>query len=81
MPTPSLAPGRWLLDPAHSTVAIAHKTMWGMVTVNGTFTARAGHGEVREDGTASGTLGRRSSTSPSWFWKPPAICISKRRSP
>jgi polyisoprenoid-binding protein YceI len=56
MPTPSPAPGRWLLDPARSTVAIAHKTMWGMVTVKGTFTARTGHGEVREDGTASGTL-------------------------
>jgi polyisoprenoid-binding protein YceI len=56
MPTLSPAPGRWLLDPARSTVAIAHKTMWGMVTVKGTFTARAGHGEVREDGTASGTL-------------------------
>ncbi len=56
MPALSPAPGRWLLDPARSTVAIAHKTMWGMVTVKGTFTARTGHGEVREDGTASGTL-------------------------
>ena len=56
MPTRSPAPGHWLLDPAHSTVAIAHKSMWGLVTVKGTSTARAGQGEVREDGTVSGTL-------------------------
>jgi polyisoprenoid-binding protein YceI len=56
MPTQTPMPGHWLLDPARSTIAIAHKSMWGMITVKGTFTARAGHGEVREDGTASGTL-------------------------
>jgi polyisoprenoid-binding protein YceI len=48
--------GLWQLDPARSTVALQHKTMWGLVTVKGTYTAVTGEGEVRPDGSASGTL-------------------------
>ncbi|TLS46808.1 YceI family protein [Streptomyces montanus] len=48
--------GLWQLDAALSTVAVRHKTMWGMVTVNGTFTSVTGDGEVDADGTARGTL-------------------------
>lgn len=48
--------GLWQLDPARSTVAVSHKTMWGMVTVKGAFTAVSGEGEVRPDGSALGTL-------------------------
>ncbi|GGK63257.1 YceI family protein [Streptomyces flaveus] len=48
--------GLWQLDPARSTVAVRQKTMWGMVTVNGTFAGITGDGEVRPDGSASGTV-------------------------
>jgi polyisoprenoid-binding protein YceI len=49
-------PGRWALDPTRSTVAISHKTMWGMATVKGSFKTLSGDGEVRADGTVTGTL-------------------------
>ena len=48
--------GLWELDPARSTVAFRHKSMWGLVTVNGRFTVISGGGEVLPDGTAHGTL-------------------------
>ncbi|MBA2947790.1 YceI family protein [Streptomyces himalayensis] len=48
--------GIWQLDPARSTVGIRHKTMWGMVTVKGTFTGLTGGGEVGPDGSASGSI-------------------------
>jgi polyisoprenoid-binding protein YceI len=48
--------GLWQLDQAASTVAFRHKTIWGMVTVNGTFAFVAGDGEVLPDGSARGTL-------------------------
>ena len=48
--------GTWQLDPARSTVGVRHKTMWGMVTVNGTFTGLTGGGEVGPDGSASGSI-------------------------
>jgi polyisoprenoid-binding protein YceI len=48
--------GPWQLDPARSTVTIRHKTMWGLVTVKGTFTGVSGGGEVLPDGTVRGTL-------------------------
>lgn len=48
--------GLWQLDPARSTIAFRQKTMWGMVTVNGTFAGITGEGEVRPDGSASGTV-------------------------
>ena len=48
--------GLWQLDPTGSTVAIRHKTMWGLVTVNGVFASVGGEGEVRADGSAAGTV-------------------------
>lgn len=54
--TVAVETGLWQLDPAPSTVTIKHRTMWGMVTVKGTFTGVTGEGEVRADGTASGSI-------------------------
>ncbi|NUP47153.1 MAG: YceI family protein [Catenulispora sp.] len=54
--TTSVEPGTWHLEPTASTVAIKHKTMWGMVTVKGAFTAVRGEGEVAQNGTAQGTV-------------------------
>jgi polyisoprenoid-binding protein YceI len=48
--------GSWQLDPARSTVAIAHRTMWGLVTVKGAFGSVTGEGETRPDGTAHGVV-------------------------
>ena len=48
--------GLWQLDPTGSTVAVQHKTMWGLVTVKGEFTSVSGEGEVRADGSAGGTV-------------------------
>ncbi|GAA3784299.1 YceI family protein [Streptomyces coacervatus] len=54
--TVAVETGVWQLDAAASTVALRHKTMWGLVTVKGTFGAVGGQGEVRDDGSAAGTL-------------------------
>lgn len=54
--TVAVETGLWQLDASASTVALQHKTMWGLVTVKGTFTGVAGQGEVRSDGSAVGTL-------------------------
>jgi polyisoprenoid-binding protein YceI len=54
--TVAVETGQWQLDRTASTVAIAHRTMWGMVTVKGTFASVGGEGEVRADGTAAGTV-------------------------
>ncbi|MEU3794191.1 YceI family protein [Streptomyces fructofermentans] len=54
--TAAVETGPWQLDPARSTVAFAHRTMWGLVTVKGTFGAVAGEGEVLPDGTARGSV-------------------------
>jgi polyisoprenoid-binding protein YceI len=48
--------GSWQLDPAGSSVTFRHKTMWGLVTVRGTFATVHGSGEIHPDGTASGRL-------------------------
>ncbi|MER6016205.1 YceI family protein [Streptomyces bluensis] len=48
--------GTWQLDPARSTVGVQHKTMWGLVTVKGTFTGLTGEGEVGVDGSATGSI-------------------------
>src|ERR1035441_2020600 len=39
-------PSTWSLDAAHSSVALRHKTMWGLVTVRGTFSDLSGTGEL-----------------------------------
>ncbi|WDV55087.1 YceI family protein [Streptomyces coeruleorubidus] len=54
--TVAVETGLWQLDATASTVGIRHKTMWGLVTVKGTFGAISGSGEVRPDGSAVGTL-------------------------
>ncbi|MGI5458705.1 YceI family protein [Streptomyces sp. CA-249302] len=54
--TVAVETGVWQLDAAASTVALRHKTMWGLVTVKGTFGVVSGHGEVSADGSATGTL-------------------------
>ncbi|CAM5338124.1 YceI family protein [Streptomyces aurantiogriseus] len=54
--TVAVETGLWQLDAHASTVALKHKTMWGLVTVKGTFAAVSGQGEVRPDGSAVGTL-------------------------
>ncbi len=54
--TTTVETGTWQLDRTASTVALRHKTMWGLVTVKGTFTDVSGQGEVRPDGSAVGTL-------------------------
>ncbi|MFE2533600.1 YceI family protein [Streptomyces sp. NPDC059371] len=54
--TVTVETGLWQLDTTTSTVAIRHKTMWGLVTVKGTFGVVGGQGEVRPDGSVAGTL-------------------------
>ncbi|MEV5873264.1 YceI family protein [Streptomyces sp. NPDC052101] len=54
--TVAVQTGTWQLDPAASTVGLRHRTMWGLVTVKGTFTTVSGTGEVRPDGSAAGTV-------------------------
>lgn len=54
--TVAVETGTWQLDTTATTVALAHKTMWGLVTVKGTFAGVGGQGEVRPDGSAVGTL-------------------------
>ena len=48
--------GTWALDPARSTVAIRGKSIWGLVTVDGTFKEVDGEGHVEPDGKARGVL-------------------------
>ncbi|GHE01631.1 YceI family protein [Streptomyces alanosinicus] len=54
--TAAVETGTWQLDPTASTVEVRHRTMWGLVTVKGAFTAVSGRGEVRPDGSAAGTV-------------------------
>ncbi|MDT9694638.1 YceI family protein [Streptomyces sp. P17] len=54
--TVAVETGLWQLDPAATTVALKHRTMWGLVTVKGAFSGVAGQGEVRPDGSAVGTV-------------------------
>ncbi|GAB2909623.1 YceI family protein [Streptomyces heilongjiangensis] len=48
--------GLWQLDATASTVALQHRTMWGLVTVKGAFGTVGGQGEVRSDGSAVGVV-------------------------
>ncbi|MEV7321498.1 YceI family protein [Streptomyces sp. NPDC093970] len=54
--TVTVETGLWQLDPTATTVAVRHKSVWGLVTVKGAFTGVTGRGEVAADGTATGTL-------------------------
>lgn len=55
-PLSALRAGHWTLDPAHSAVGFRHKSVWGLVTVKGSFSRFAGAGELTAEHTASGTL-------------------------
>jgi polyisoprenoid-binding protein YceI len=48
--------GTWTLDPAASSVTFTAKSLWGLVTVKGTFGTLSGDGTVAEDGTATGKV-------------------------
>ncbi|MEU1306423.1 YceI family protein [Streptomyces shenzhenensis] len=54
--TVAVETGLWQVDPAASAVSLRHKTFWGLVTVKGAFATVAGQGEVRPDGSATGTV-------------------------
>jgi len=54
--TVAVETGLWQLDKTATTVAVGHKTMWGLVTVKGTFAVTGGGGEVLPDGSATGTV-------------------------
>ncbi|HEX9538281.1 MAG TPA: YceI family protein [Streptosporangiaceae bacterium] len=49
-------PSTWSLDAAHSSAAFRHKTIWGLVTVRGTFSDLAGRAEILPDGSARGRV-------------------------
>jgi polyisoprenoid-binding protein YceI len=53
---PLAGPASWQLDPAGSSAAIRHKTIWGLVTVRGSFTGIRGTGQIHADGSASGRI-------------------------
>ena len=48
--------GKFVLDPTKSSVSVHHKTMWGLMTVHGTFNRVSGEGELHEDGNAGGVI-------------------------
>ncbi|KND42913.1 YceI family protein [Streptomyces stelliscabiei] len=54
--TVAVETGLWQLDTTASTVAVQHRTMWGLVTVKGVFGTVRGQGEVRPDGSAVGAV-------------------------
>ncbi len=49
-------PASFQLDPAASTVSITHKTIWGLVTVRGSFSGLSGSAEILPDGSGRGRL-------------------------
>jgi polyisoprenoid-binding protein YceI len=49
-------PSTWSLDAAHSSASFRHKSIWGLVTVHGTFSDLAGSAEILPDGSARGRL-------------------------
>lgn len=52
---PALA-GSWTLDPERSSVRFTSKTLWGLIPVNGRFTAVRGDGRVTAGGQLTGQL-------------------------
>jgi polyisoprenoid-binding protein YceI len=53
---PLAGPASWRLDPAGSSVTFQHKTIWGLVTVRGSFSRLSGTGEITPDGSGRGQL-------------------------
>lgn len=54
--TVAVETGLWKLDASASTVALKHKSIWGLVTVKGVLAIVGGGGELAADGTVTGTL-------------------------
>lgn len=54
--TTGAKPASWQLDPSGSSVTIQHKTIWGLVTVRGSFGQVGGSGEILPDGSGRGRL-------------------------
>ncbi|MFF3204265.1 YceI family protein [Streptomyces sp. NPDC002962] len=54
--TVAVETGLWQLDTGASSVALRHKSMWGLVAAKGVFAIVSGGGEVAADGTVTGTL-------------------------
>jgi polyisoprenoid-binding protein YceI len=54
--TADLTAGRWELDAAASSVGFRHKSLWGLVTIKGTFTTVRGVGEIDAQSRGHGTL-------------------------
>ncbi|MGV1006686.1 MAG: YceI family protein, partial [Candidatus Nanopelagicales bacterium] len=50
------AAGTWTLVPDRSSIKFSNKTLWGLVPVNGRFTAFSGSGQISADGTVSGRI-------------------------
>jgi polyisoprenoid-binding protein YceI len=48
--------GRWELDRQATKVSLAHKTMWGLLTVKGGFTQADGEGTIQAGGALTGTF-------------------------
>jgi polyisoprenoid-binding protein YceI len=48
--------GLWTLDPARSSVSLRSKSMWGLVSVKGSFGTLTGEGAVSPTGEISGTV-------------------------
>jgi polyisoprenoid-binding protein YceI len=49
-------PSTWTLDPARSSAALRSKSVWGLVTVRGSFGELTGHAEILPGGAARGRL-------------------------
>ncbi|MFK0280898.1 YceI family protein [Streptomyces sp. NPDC090499] len=50
------SPGRWVLDPAHTSVTFRHTGFWGLFTIKGRFREVSGEGRLLQDGSLNGTL-------------------------
>jgi polyisoprenoid-binding protein YceI len=48
--------GQWTLDPAQSTVALASKSIWGLVSVKGSFGEVSGDATITPAGEVTGTI-------------------------
>lgn len=48
--------GQWTLDPAQSTVALASKSIWGLVPVKGSFGEVSGEATITPSGEVTGTI-------------------------
>ena len=48
--------GTWTLDPAASSITVAVKHFWGLVTVRGIFTSATGHADVSADGAVTASV-------------------------